>query len=96
MSESATVPTSPRPIAPLPNPPADMIWVPGGTFMMGSDHHYPEEAPAHPVTVDGFWMDATTVTNIQFQRFVEATKYLTVAERPLDPRDYQIDPLLLM
>ena len=37
----------------------DMVWVPGGTFQMGSDKHYPEEAPAHRVTVDGFWMDAT-------------------------------------
>ena len=45
-------------------PPArDMVWIPGGTFMMGSNDHYPEEAPAHPVTVDGFWMDQYTVTN---------------------------------
>jgi sulfatase modifying factor 1 len=36
-----------------------MVWVPGGTFLMGSDHHYAEEAPAHPVTVDGFWIDRT-------------------------------------
>ena len=34
-----------------------MVWIPGGTFLMGSDKHYPEEAPAHEVTVDGFWMD---------------------------------------
>jgi sulfatase modifying factor 1 len=39
----------------------DMIWIPGGTFRMGSDHHYPEEAPAHRVTVDGFWIDRTPV-----------------------------------
>jgi formylglycine-generating enzyme required for sulfatase activity len=43
-----------------------MVWIPGGTFVMGSDHHYPEEAPAHRVTVDGFWMDRHTVTNHQF------------------------------
>ena len=43
--------------------PHDLVWIPGGTFLMGSDHHYPEEAPAHPVTVDGFWIDRTQVTN---------------------------------
>lgn len=69
-------------------PHPDMEWIPGGTFLMGSDVHYPEEAPAHPVTVSGFWMDRFTVTNKRFQRFVEATKYLTVAERPLNPADY--------
>ena len=47
-----------------------MVWVPGGTFLMGSDHHYPEEAPAHPVTVDGFWIDRHAVTNAEFARFV--------------------------
>ena len=63
-------------------PPAkDMVWIPGGTFMMGSNDHYPEEAPAHQVTVDGFWMDQYTVTNAQFSRFVEDTDYVTSAER---------------
>ena len=38
--------------------PPNMIWIPGGTFRMGSDGHYPEEAPVHRVTVDGFWIDA--------------------------------------
>ena len=46
-----------------------MIWIPGGTFRMGSDKHYPEEAPAHRVTVDGFWMDRHPVTNRQFKEF---------------------------
>ena len=41
----------------------DMAWIPGGVFLMGSDRHYPEEAPAHRVTVDGFWMDRHAVTN---------------------------------
>ena len=59
--------------------------IPGGTFTMGSDRHYPEEAPAHPVTVDGFWIDRTPVTNAAFDAFVRATGYVTVAERPLDP-----------
>ena len=44
----------------------DMVWIPGGTFRMGSDNHYPEEAPVHRVTVDGFWIDRTPVTNRQF------------------------------
>ena len=44
-----------------------MIWIPGGTFAMGSDEHYPEEAPVHRVTVDGFWMDPSPVTNRQFR-----------------------------
>ena len=51
-----------------------MIWIPGGTFRMGSDKHYPEEAPAHRVTVDGFWMDRHPVTNRQFREFVKATR----------------------
>lgn len=66
----------------------DMAWIPGGTFLMGSDQHYPEEAPAAPVTVSGFWMDQYTVTNAQFQQFVAATNYVTIAERPLNPQDY--------
>ncbi|MBO9541416.1 formylglycine-generating enzyme family protein [bacterium] len=69
-------------------PDAGMVWVPAGTFTMGSDRHYPEEAPAQPVYVDGFWMDATTVTNAAFARFVEETGYVTVAERPLNPAHY--------
>src|SRR5262245_56849 len=76
--------------APPPGSPpsADMIWIPGGTFRMGSDQHYPEEAPVHEVTVDGFWMDPFPVTNLQFKRFVEATKYVTLAERPPNAADF--------
>jgi formylglycine-generating enzyme required for sulfatase activity len=65
-----------------------MIWVPSTDFTMGSDRHYPEEAPAHRVHVDGFWMDATAVTNRDFERFVEATGYVTLAERPPDAKEY--------
>ncbi len=50
-------------------PHPDMVWIPGCTFLMGSDKHYPEEAPAHEVIVDGFWMDTHTVTNEEFRRF---------------------------
>ena len=66
----------------------DMVWVPGGTFRMGSDKHYPEERPAHRVTVDGFWMDRHPVTNARFARFVDATSHVTFAEIPPKPADY--------
>ncbi len=55
---------------------------------MGSNDHYPEEAPAHPVTVDGFWIDRTQVTNAAFRRFIKATGYVTVAERIPDAAQY--------
>ena len=69
-------------------PDADMVGIPGGTFRMGSDKHYPEEAPVHRVTVDAFWIDRTPVTNRQFKEFVEATGYVTFAEITPDPKDY--------
>jgi formylglycine-generating enzyme len=67
---------------------APMVFVPGGTFRMGSDRHYAEEAPVHRVTVGGFWMDITPVTNRQFKDFVKATGHVTVAEMTPDPKDY--------
>ena len=77
--------------------PAGMVRVPGGTFAMGSDAFYPEERPVHRVTVDAFWMDRAPVTVAEFRRFVKATGYVTVAERPLDPADYpDADPDLLV
>ena len=66
----------------------NMVWIPGGTFLMGSDQHYPEESPVHKETVDGFWMDQYLVTNADFARFVDATHYLTVAERVPDAAQY--------
>lgn len=65
-----------------------MIPIAGGRFMMGSDHHYPEEAPARPVIVDPFWIDVTPVTNAQFAEFVDETGYRTLAEHAPDPRSY--------
>src|SRR5580700_5407956 len=65
-----------------------MAWIPGATFLMGSDRHYPEEAPAHKATVGGFWIDAGPVTNREFGRFARKTGYDTVAERAPDPADY--------
>ena len=70
MSDPATVATAKQPSEGHP-PSEGMVWIPGGTFLMGSDRHYPEEAPAHRVSVDGFWMDAHTVTNAEFRQFVE-------------------------
>jgi sulfatase modifying factor 1 len=65
-----------------------MQWIPGGSFRMGSDRFYPEEAPVHEVSVDGFSIDRTPVTVAEFRRFVEETGYVTIAERPLDPADF--------
>lgn len=61
-----------------------MVWIPGATFLMGSDRHYPEEAPVHEVTVGGFWVDPGPVTNREFGRFVRKTGHVTVAERAPD------------
>ena len=67
---------------------ANMIRIPGGSFRMGSDRHYVEEAPAHTVAVDGFWIDPTPVTNAQFRKFVKATGHVTWAEIAPDAKDY--------
>lgn len=68
--------------------PKDMIWVEGKTFIQGAKTEdkfaMMREKPAHKVTVDGFFIDVTEVTNKQFKAFVDATNYITVAERPID------------
>lgn len=70
-----------------------MVWIPGGKFQMGSDDPvFLDAQPVHEVKVDGFWMDEHEVTNAAFARFVKATGYITVAERPLDPKDYPAVP----
>jgi len=58
------------------------VMVRGGAFTMGSNRGFPEEQPARVATVGDFWIDAHEVTNAQFRRFVEATDYITSAERP--------------
>ena len=65
--------------------PLGMVWIPKGDFMMGSKgpQARPDEAPIHRVKVDGFWIDKTEVTNAQFATFVEATGYVTTAEKPV-------------
>lgn len=71
---------------------APMVYIKGGTYLMGSDE-FVDTHPIHEVTVDGFWMDEHEVTNAQFARFVAATGYQTIAERPLDPKDFPNVPL---
>jgi len=63
-----------------------MVWIPGGTYLMGADNKQalPDEYPKHKVHVDGFWMDLTEVTNADFAKFVRATRYVTTAERKPD------------
>ena len=61
-----------------------MVWIPRGKFTMGTEDKNPrffDARPEHEVYIDGFWMDETEVTNAQFARFVEATGYITVAEK---------------
>src|SRR3984885_3014689 len=66
----------------------DMVRIPGGTFRMGSNDHYPEEAPVHRVMVDGFWIDRTPVTNRESTELLTATRHVTFAEIPPDRKDY--------
>lgn len=66
---------------------SDMVLIKGGGFQMGSAD-FPDAKPVHAVSVNSFWMDAHEVTNAEFEKFVSATRYVTVAERPLNPKDY--------
>jgi len=69
--------------------PSGMVWIPGGEFWMGCDEcGMPDALPVHLVSVAGFWMDPTPVTNSEFDRFVRATSYVTIAERKPDPREF--------
>jgi formylglycine-generating enzyme required for sulfatase activity len=89
-SQRAGGTTDPTPVGHAPSSPAEapvgMRWIPGGEFTMGTDSDIGkrDEKPAHRVRVDRFWMDETDVTNAQFRRFVEATGYVTTAEKPID------------
>ena len=70
----------------------NMVFIAGGSFMMGSNKFYSEEKPVHKVTVDSFWMDQCPVTNKEFSDFVSATDHITIAERPLNPADFPAVP----
>jgi formylglycine-generating enzyme required for sulfatase activity len=75
-------------VPPPPGPvPEGMVWIPGGEFWMGAEE-FPDAQPWHRVSVDGFWMDKTEVTNGQFAKFVKATKYVTLAERAPRAEDF--------
>jgi formylglycine-generating enzyme len=77
--------------------PSGMTWVEGGSFRMGCEAFYPEEAPVHTVAVDGFWIDTRPVTVREFRHFVRETGHVTLAERKPDPAQYPgIDPRLLV
>jgi formylglycine-generating enzyme required for sulfatase activity len=74
-----------------------MVWIRAGAFQMGSEDFYEEERPVRHVEVDGFWIDPHPVTVAEFRRFVKATGYVTVAERPPEPAHYpDADPALLV
>ena len=68
--------------------PKNMVWVPGGAFLMGSNEFYPEEMPVHLARIGGFWMDEHPVTVAEFRRFIKATGHITVAEMTPDPADF--------
>lgn len=95
----ATVPNTEAEPTPTPE---GMVWIPGGEFSMGSDDptpmycggpdQMPDARPIHRVYVDGFWMDATEVTNAEFQKFVDATGYKTIAERAPTKEEFPTAP----
>ena len=82
--ESSRSGSAPPGLPPFP----DMVWIPGGTYRMGSEQHYPEERPVRRVSVDGFWMDRTPVTNTAFKQFVRGAGHITFAEIPPNAADY--------
>ena len=75
----------------------EMVWIPAGTFWMGSESGQADERPLHQVTLDGIWMDKTDVTTEEFKTFTDATGYVTTAERKPDVKDFPgADPMLLV
>jgi formylglycine-generating enzyme required for sulfatase activity len=96
------LPTVPNPGPPPGEAPAGMVWIPGGEFSMGSDDPrglscggpdaMHDTRPIHRVYVDGFWMDRTEVTNAEFAKFVDATGYVTIAERTPRAEDFPQAP----
>jgi sulfatase modifying factor 1 len=99
---SAFLPTVPNTAPPPADVPEGMVWIPGGEFSMGSNDprgalcggpdSMGDARPIHRVYVDGFWMDTTEVTNAQFQQFVRATSYVTIAERKPTQEEFPTAP----
>ena len=99
---SVFAPTQANSASPPGPAPEGMVWVPGGEFSMGSvdpratlyggPDAMRDARPVHRVYVDGFWMDATEVTNAQFEQFVKATGYITIAERTPTQEDFPTAP----
>ncbi len=87
-TKSAATPVAKFVTPPGPAP-EGMVWIPGGQAAMGDDQGPPDERPAHSVTIDGFWMDRTEVTNAAFKKFADATGYLTIAERTPKREDFK-------
>ncbi|MFT4549698.1 MAG: sulfatase modifying factor 1, partial [Verrucomicrobiales bacterium] len=85
-AEDATPPRPAEHATPPHDAPAGMAWIPGGSFTMGSElpGSRKNEQPTLKVKIDAFWLDVHDVTNAEFRKFVEATKYQTTAERPVD------------
>ena len=71
-----------------PSCPENMVFIPGGTFKIGSDSHYPSERSAEDVTVDSFCINKYEITNSEYAQFVKETGYITVAERPLSKEQF--------
>src|SRR5437762_14339296 len=101
-ASSIFAPTIPNKMPAPGSAPAGMVWIPGGEFSMGAavngegSHEMPmasnDSGPVHRVRVDGFWMDATAVTNEQFEKFVKATGYVTIAERTPTKEEFPTAP----
>ncbi|CAL1516812.1 Formylglycine-generating enzyme [Chitinophaga sp. MM2321] len=78
----------------VPSDTLSMVWIPAGSFRMGADDPaFLDTRPVHTVVLEGFWMDEHEVTNGEFEKFVNATNYITVAERPLNPADFPGVPI---
>ncbi len=88
MSDAATPAAAIADPPPGPPPAKNMVWIPGGEFLMGSEDFYLEERPVHRVSVDGFWIDEQPVTVAEFRRFVKDTGHVTVCELAPDADEY--------
>ena len=87
--DSATASTDPLLVEAPRDAPEGMVWLPGNKFTMGFEKGQADELPLHEVELDGFWIDRTEVTNRQFKEFVDATGYITIAEKKPKREDFE-------